>query len=123
MSDYPYCCLAIAKDKDKANQLAAIIDPDVGGAQTFDKGRALRRLSDGEPGWAADPLLKQTGFEIIAEFATGGYPQVLLNAGLTHAQLDGYRDALILRVGTRANLEGRLLEFVAESGYELDEAE
>ena len=122
MTDYPYAVTVITTDKAIGNMLASCIDPDVGGGETFDKGAKLRPIGSGDTvptAWAAFSLLKATGYAIVSEFRDGGYPQSLLDKGITAEQIDAARAVITLEVGDRATLEGNGLAFIASLGLEI----
>lgn len=118
-TEWQWSANVIAKNKTVGNQLAAAVDPDSGGAETFDKGLVLRKISDGSTAWATSTVLRVVGYETCQKFASGGYPTRLTQAGFSNAQIDGVRPLLIIETGARAQYEGRLLDFIAEQGYEV----
>lgn len=121
-TNWPGFLNVIALDKAIGNMLAGLIDPDVGGNQTFDKGIALREIgsqSATPTAWAASSPLTQTGLDYCSEFAgTGPYP--LLNAlGLSDSDIETAHPLMLLEFGPRAEYEGGLLAFIAAHGYEV----
>lgn len=112
----------IALDKPIGNMLAGLIDPDVGGSQTFDKGIALREIgsqSTTPTAWAASSPLRQAGLEYCGEFASDGPYPLLNELGLTNEQIAVAKPAMLMEFGSRAQYEGRLLAFITEQGYEI----
>lgn len=112
------------------NALAAAIDPDVGGAETFDKGLRCypagttfsglgqaRTPSQADTARATFPLLTEGGYSKIAEFISSGpWPQ--LNAlGFSDAQISAAKAALRIEAGPRAEYESRGVAFVQSLGY------
>lgn len=125
-------CLAIG------NALAAAIDPDTGGAQTFDKGiRCYQagttftgigpsRVASASPtARASFPLLTADGYAKVAEFAGPG-PYTALNAiGITDEMIAAAKaippgeiaPAIRIEVGPRETIEPHGIEFVQSLGY------
>jgi len=125
-------CLAIG------NALAAAIDPDTGGAQTFDKGLRCypagttftgigpSRVASASPtARASFPLLTADGYAKVAEFAGPG-PYTALNAiGITDEMIAAAKaippgesaPAIRLEVGPRAEIEPHGIAYVQSLGY------
>lgn len=125
-------CLAIG------NALAAAIDPDTGGNQTFTKGLKcypagttftgvgpLRTASNPVAARASFPLLTADGYAKVAEFAGPG-PYTALNAiGVTDEMIALAKaippgesvPAIRLEVGPRAEIEPRGIAYVQSLGY------
>lgn len=125
-------CLAIG------NALAAAIDPDTGGAETFDKGLRcyppgttfsgvgpLRTASNPPAARASFPLLTADGYAKVAEFAGQG-PYTALNAiGITDEMIAMAKaippgesaPAIRLEVGPRAEIEPHGIAYVQSLGY------
>lgn len=108
-------------DKIKGNELASLIDPDVGGIETFDKGLELRVIGAGgvATAWAAQSPLKPIGLDYCVEFTSNGPYPMLTALGLTQAQIEEYQACITLEFGAREVYEGRLLTFITEQGYEI----
>ena len=120
------------------NALAAAIDPDTGGAQTFDKGLRCypagttftgigpsRVASASSTARASFPLLTADGYAKVAEFAGPG-PYTALNAvGVTDEMIAMAKaippgesvPAIRLEVGPRAEIEPRGIAYVQSLGY------
>ena len=125
-------CLAIG------NALAAAIDPDTGGAETFDKGLRcyppgttfsgvgpLRTASNPTAARASFPLLTAGGYAKVVEFAGPG-PYTELNAiGVTDEMIALAKaippgesaPAIRLEVGPRAEIEPHGIAYVQSLGY------
>ena len=117
-------CLAVG------NALAAAIDPDTGGAETFTKGARCypvgttftgigpsRVASNSPAARATFPLLTANGYALVSEFMTAG-PWPLLNAlGFSDAQIAGAKAVITLEVGPRETIEPHGIEFVQSLGY------
>lgn len=132
MTAYIYACNAVCKESGLAigNALAAAIDPDTGGAQTFDKGvrcyhagttftgtGPMRIASNPVAARASFPLLNATGYALVAEFNRAGpYPQ--LNAlGFSDQVIAAAKDVITLEVGPRETIEPHGIEFIQSLGY------
>lgn len=117
-------CLAVG------NALAAAIDPDTGGAQTFDKGLRCypagttftgvgpsRVASAPSAARASFPLLTAGGYSKVAEFmGEGPWPQ--LNAlGFSDAQISAAKAVLEIEAGPREQYEAHGIAFVQSLGY------
>lgn len=122
LTEWLWFLLVITTDKARGNALAALIDPDIGGHLTFDRGLKLRPIgsTDTEPtAWAASSPLKALGVDYCAEF-TGQGPYPLLTAlGLTAEQIAEHQACMTLAFGPRAEYEGGLEAFLAAHGYEV----
>lgn len=125
MSAFPYGLLVIATDIAKGNRIAAVFDRDRGGAQTFGGERRIYVRPVGSAGTdtagAAKALLTPGQYAIAQEFAAGGYPAVLIAAGLSAEEMDDIRASLIMSVGPRETHYGpdKLAAFIASAGYEI----
>lgn len=132
MTAYIYACNAVCKESGLAigNALAAAIDPDTGGNQTFAKGLRCypagttfsgigptRTTSKPVAARASFPLLKATGYALVAEFNTAGpYPQ--LNAlGFSDQVIAAAKDVITLEVGPREAIEPHGIAYVQSLGY------
>ena len=125
-------CLAVG------NALAAAIDPDTGGAETFTKGARCypvgttfsgvgptRTASNPPAARASFPLLTADGYAKVVEFAGPG-PYTALNAlGITDEMIAMAKaippgesaPAIRLEVGPRETIEPHGIEFVQSLGY------
>ena len=105
-----------------ASQLAAVIDPDVGGAETFTKGAKLRPIgsSDTTPtAWAASVPLRQRGIDIVQDALNGIVHPYLAERGVTLQTLQAALANMHVQVGLRETYDGTLLAFIAAHGYEV----
>jgi hypothetical protein len=132
MTEYVYACNAVCVEAGLAigNALAAAIDPDTGGAETFTKGLRCypagttftgtipnRAASNPVAARASFPLLKATGFALVSEF-NGSAPWPQLNAiGFNDAQIAAAKTVITLECGPRATIEPHGVEFVQSLGY------
>ena len=112
------------------NALAAAIDPDTGGAETFNKGVScypagttfagvgpLRQASNPVSAKATFPLLTAGGYETVTEFMSPGPWPKLNGMGFSDAQIAFARSVLRIEAGPRAEYESRGIEFVNGLGY------
>lgn len=140
MTAFIYACNAVCLESHLAvgNALAAAIDPDTGGNQTFTKGLKcypagtaftgfgpLRVASNPVAARASFPLLTADGYAKVAEFAGPG-PYTALNAiGITDEMIAMAKaippgesaPAIRIEVGPLAEIEPRGIEFVQSLGY------
>lgn len=140
MSAYIYACNAVCLESGLAigNALAAAIDPDTGGNQTFTKGLKcypagttftgvgpLRTASNPVAARASFPLLTAEGYAKVLEFSGPG-PYTALNAiGVTDEMIAMAKaippgesaPAIRLEVGPRAEIEPRGIAYVQSLGY------
>lgn len=132
MTDYIYAANVVCLESALAigNALAAAIDPDTGGSETFTKGLKCypagttfsgvgptRTASNPPAARASFPLLKATGYAMVAEFnGDGPYPQ--LNAlGFSDQVIAAAKDVITLEVGPRETIEPHGIEFIQSLGY------
>lgn len=103
------------------NSLAALIDPDVGGAETFTKGMKLRHVgapSETPTAWYCSSLLRANGVAFIDEFlGAGPYPK-LTALGLSGAQIAAFKAVFAITYGDPAAMESSATAWIAEHGYE-----
>ena len=137
-TDWEGGLLAITTHLQTGSALAAAVDPLPRGDLTFINGLPLRLAgSDATTpvAWAAELPLRRRGVAIVRSFL-GETVQQLLARGVPQGEateaanwftdrgfnvlgLIAARSVMKLRVGTRAEIRGRLLEFIAEHGYEV----
>jgi hypothetical protein len=121
-SEWLYRMNVVTTDLQLGNALAGAMGFGTEDHLTFTKGAKLRPIGseDTEPSaWFASVPLKATGYAIVSEFRDGGYPQALLDKGITAEQIDAARAVITLEVGDRATLEGNGLAFIAANGLEI----
>ena len=121
-SEWQYIVYALTVNMEIGNALAGAMGVAPGDNLTFTKGTKLRPIGsdDTDPSaWLAAVPLKQSGHDIVAEFAAGGYPALFTGAGFTHAQIDLARASITLEYGPRSEVEGHGLAFIAAQGYEI----
>lgn len=119
---YTHYLLAITTDEEIGNAIAAALDANTEGHLTFTKGAKLRvagTQSTTPTAWYAAMPVTAAVYAVAQEFADGGYPQPLLDAGVAQAMLDAARTAITFQAGERAGLEGTGLPFIAANGYEI----
>ena len=132
MTEYIYAANVVCLESALAigNALAAAIDPDTGGNETFTKGvkcypagttftgiGPARVASKPVAARASFPLLTANGYAMVTEFAGVG-PYTRLNAlGFTDQQIAMAKAVITLEVGPRETIEGRGVEFVQSLGY------
>lgn len=132
MTAYIYACNAVCNESGIAigNALAAAIDPDTGGNQTFTKGLKcypagttfsgvgpLRTASNPPAARASFPLLTARGYALVSEFNTAG-PWPNLNVlGFTDEQVAAAKGVITLEVGPRNEIEDNGVSFVKSLGY------
>lgn len=137
MTEFNKYLLVLTTNKAVGNALAGIVGTDTGDAQTFDvsgipcyppgttftteqRGPVSVPVASQEPAaWAVGVAVRRPAYDVAAAFAAGGYPQALLDAGLTTEQIDTYRSIVTVQAGDRSALEGALAQFVTSNGYEL----
>lgn len=132
MSEYIYACNAVCLESGLAigNALAAAIDPDTGGNHTFTKGLKcypagttfngigpLRTASNPVAARASFPLLKSTGYAMVAEFNGDGPYPMLNGIGFSDQVIASAKDVITLEVGPRETIEPHGIEFVQSLGY------
>ena len=131
MSNYIYAANVICRAGSVAigNALAAAIDPDTGGAETFTKGLPCyqegttfsgigpaRRASTDPSHYASFPLLTASGYALMSEFAGTG-PYLLLNAiGIDNATIAVAKNVIVLECGPRVEYEHSGVAFVHAQG-------
>lgn len=132
MTAYLYAANVVCLESGIAigNALAAAIDPDTGGAQTFNKaircyptgttftGTGPNRVpSNPVAARASFPLLTDSGYSMVVEFnGAGPWPQ--LNAiGFNDAQIAAAKTVITLECGPRAAIEHHGVEYVQSLGY------
>lgn len=132
MTEYTHACIAACKVTHLAlgNALAAAIDPDVGGSETFTKGMPCypagttfsgvgpaREASQAETARATFPLLMARGYALVSEFnGPGPWPE--LNAlGFVDEQILLAKDGIDLIAGERAEIEAIGVSFLVSLGY------
>lgn len=134
MTEYLWKCYALVPVQHAAvgNALAAGIDPDTGGGETFTAQKAVKCYPTGTtftgtgPGmqpsaqptaYAAAPLLTSAGRASVQEFLSSG-PWPGLNAlGFTDAQIAAAKQVLLVELHDRHN-EGRsATAFIESNGY------
>ena len=119
-TEWIYYCNALTTNKALGDAMGVALDPDPGATEAFTTKLRPIGSDDTEPSaWFAPVPLKQSGHDIVAEFAAGGYPQVFVDAGYTAAQIDLARASITLEYGPRATIEGNGLAFIAAQGYEI----
>lgn len=132
VTEYIYATnvVCLASHKSLGNALAAAIDPGTGGTQTFDKGLPCysagttfsgvgpQRQASAQPAaYASFPLLKATGYAMVAEF-NGDGPYPLMNGlGFSDQVIAAAKDVITLEVGPRAEIEPRGIAYVQSLGY------
>lgn len=132
MTEYIYAANVVCLESALAigNALAAAIDPDTGGNETFTKGVKCypagttftgigpARVASASPAARASfPLLTERGYSMVTEFSGPG-PYPLLNGlGFTNGQIASAKAVITLEVGQRETIEGRGVEFVQSLGY------
>lgn len=115
-----YYCNALTTNKALGDAIGVALDPDPGATEAFTTKLRPIGSDDTEPSaWFAPVPLKQSGYDIIAEFAAGGYPAIFTDAGFTHAQIDLARASITLEYGPRSEVEGNGLAFIQSLGYEI----
>lgn len=111
----------IVTDLVKGNALAAIIDPDVGGNETFSKGMRLRPIgssSETPSAWYSSSLLMANAIAFIDEFlGAGPYPK-LTSLGLSGDQIAAFQAVFKITYGTPADMEAGAMAWIAAQGYE-----
>ena len=132
MTAYIYSCNAVCLESGLAigNALAAAIDPDTGGAETFTKGLRcypggttfsgvgpIRTASNPVASRASFTLLTERGYSMVCEFNGAGLYPLLNSLGFTDAQIGMAKAVITLEVGPRETIEGRGVEFVQSLGY------
>ena len=128
-TEWIYYCNALTTNKPLGDAMGVALDPDPGATEAFTTKLRPIGSDDTEPSaWFAPVPLKQSGHDIVAEFAAGGYPSIFTDAGYSHAQIDalrtpmpeyGGKPAMLLEYGPRATIEGNGLAFIAAQGYEI----
>jgi hypothetical protein len=119
-TEWVYWLHAITIDKPLGDAVGCAINPDTGSTEEFIT--PLRPISSDDTlpsAWFTGAPLKQSGHDIVAEFAAGGYPALFTGAGFTHAQIDLARASITLEYGPRSEVEGHGLAFIAAQGYEI----
>lgn len=114
--------LAVTSNPEGAGTFLSALYPSCGGAGNFYNGAKLRQIGSAETTptrWCTGFAIKNDVVPILAEFESGVYPQSLIDAGLTVAGLDDVSTYLILRYGSRAELENGFDAFIASLGYEI----
>lgn len=112
----------IAHDYAVASGLAALIDPDTGGAETFSNGLKLRPIGSAvtDPtAWAAAVPLKQLGVDTVLDALNGVVHGFLAERGITAPALAAAVETMDVECGARATYEANLLAFIAANGLEV----
>lgn len=130
---YGNLCNVIVKNKAAGNALAAKIDPDSGGGQTFDNAvlcypagttftydrrpQAMTYTASNQPvAWAVQTPMTDNGRDKVNEFNASG-PWPLLNAsGVTDQEVGALKPIVTCEVGLRETMRS-LAEFIAANGY------
>lgn len=136
MTEYLWKCYALVPVQHAAigNALAAGIDPDTGGGETFTAQKAIKCYQPGTtftgngPGmqasapptaYAAAPLLTPVGRSRVQEFlSTGPWPG-LNTLGFTDAQIAEAKQVLLVELHDRYNEGQSATDFIESHGYVL----
>lgn len=119
------CLNVVTKSLAKGNQIAALIDSDVGGSKTFGESRGLRLKAIGDTqnvvvAWATQVSVGTGVVAVVNEFnGTGPYP--LLNArGISETQVADFKAHVIASVVDWSEpRHASLMSLVERLGYEV----
>lgn len=132
MTEYVYAANVLCREGslEIGNALAALVDPYGHGDRTFDSalrcypagttftGHGPAAIASASPTYrAVFPLLREGGYEMVAEFCgEGPYPK-LNSRGVTDAQIAVFKTKLLIECGPRDAFENNGINFIISSGY------
>lgn len=133
MSNYTHWLHALTTDRARGDRIGGIIGPSADDDQMYTRGipcypagTTFTAVADGpitrwQPSaaptaWAVSLAIKGAIAPYIEQFRDGEYPAPLLAAGMTAAEIDAARATFSLQIGTRADCEGGLRDFVESTG-------
>ena len=120
MTSFSYFCKAITTSLPVGVAISQAIDPDPNSQGSFTTGlRPVGSTATTASAWFTASLLNARGYEHVASFLSGEYPQVLLDQGMTAEQIDYARTVMIIEVGAREVLDKSPWAFLAANGYEI----
>ena len=120
MTSFSYFCKAITTSLPVGEAISQAIDPDPNSQGAFTTGlRTVGSTSTSASAWFTASVLNARGYEHVASFLSGEYPQVLLDQGITAEQIDYARTVMIIEVGARDAVDISPLAFLAANGYEI----
>lgn len=126
--EWLYYGFFITTDMAIGSAMAAALDPDSGGAQSFVRGTELRVIGSGSQtptAWICGSPMKQSGYDAVNAFLAGQLHPNLAAKGMTQEQIttaqpkpDLSQPQVRALIGPRATTEGQANAFIAAQGFE-----